>query len=425
VASDSQGRQIHGKSEHEPGTSFEIMCAVTNFLILLFVLAGVGVYLMTAEERTRLFAGASVDAKYVWGHVWHFVGLQSLAGDPFCERLRGRAPRLIATPTLLAAHLIVFIIAGWGSQLPTRAANSGATLLLTSMLVHGGFFQLLVNMVVLFQLGFILERLVGAVTFAVVYFSAGLFAAMVGWSATPSGANVGASGAIFGLVGLMIASTIWLVRNVDGLKIPLTVLKALAPAVGVFLVWNLFTGSLGTAAELTGCAVGIVASVVLTKDMNAGAPAARPLSIWSAVTLIVVAVYALLPHVAARQQTDVRPEIERVLALENSTAGAYEHAVDRFRKGRMSAVALAGVIEQDILPSIESASARLKSLDHVPAQHQPFLASALEYLSLRNQSWRLRADALHKADMTELRQADQVERVSLEAFKKVRPPERE
>jgi len=398
---------------------------VTHLLILLLVLAAVGVYLMTAEERTRLFSGALVDAKVVWGHVRRFLALESLSGDPFLERLRARTRWPIATPTLIAAHLVVFILAGWGSSLPTRASNGGGTLLFTSMFVHASFLQMLVNLVFLFQLGLILERLVGPATFALTYFSSGLGAAIVGWTVSPSGANVGASGAIFGLLGLMIATTTWLMRSPDGLKIPRHVLKALAPAAAVFLVWNVLSGALGTAAELTGFALGVLSGVLLTKEIAACTPATRPLSVWSSVTLLVVAAYVLLPQVVATQLTDVRPEIERVLALENYTAGIYEHEVDRFHKGRTNAAALAGVIEQTILPALQSATARLKTLQRVPVKDQPVIAQALEYLSMRDESWRLRADALHKANVVELRQADRIERVSLELFGKVRPPEPE
>jgi rhomboid family protein len=271
----------------------------------------------------------------------------------------------------------------------------------------------------------ILERLVGPATFALTYFSSGLGAAIVGWTVSPSGANVGASGAIFVLLGLMIATTTWLMRSPDGLKIPLHVLKALAPAAAVFLAWNVLSGALGTAAELTGFALGVLAGVVLTKEIAACTPATRPLSVWSSVTLLVIAAYVLLPQVVATQLTDVRPEIERVLALENYTAGIYEHEVDRFHKGRTNAAALAGVIEQTILPALQSATVRLKTLQRVPVKDQPVIAQALEYLSMRDESWRLRADALHKANVVELRQADRIERVSLELFGKVRPPEPE
>ena len=45
--------------------------------------------------------------------------------------------------------------------------------------------------------------------------------------------------------------------------------------------------------------------------------------------------------------------------------------------------------------------------------------SADEYLRLRDASWRQRAAALHKSNMGALRQADKIERASLEAFQRI------
>ena len=49
------------------------------------------------------------------------------------------------------------------------------------------------------------------------------------------------------------------------------------------------------------------------------------------------------------------------------------------------------------------------------------VARAEEYLRLRDESWSLRSEALHKGKMITLRQADRVERASLDALEKIRP----
>jgi hypothetical protein len=75
--------------------------------------------------------------------------------------------------------------------------------------VYTGTLHLLVNAAVLIQVGAVLERLVGRVAFAAVYVSAGVFAGLVFLSSYPLAVNAGASGAIFGLYGLLFASAIW------------------------------------------------------------------------------------------------------------------------------------------------------------------------------------------------------------------------
>jgi len=127
--------------------------------------------------------------------------------------------------------------------------------------------------------------------------------------------------------------------------------------------------------------------------------------------------------VPLRGVTDVRPEISRVIAIEESTADTYQLAVRQFKLGAMSAAALAKVIERQITPELHSMQSRLKTLGRVPPEHQPLLANAADYLRLRDESWRLRAAALHQSNMAALRKAELAERASLEAFERLKPAE--
>jgi hypothetical protein len=70
---------------------------------------------------------------------------------------------------------------------------------------------------------------------------------------------------------------------------------------------------------------------------------------------------------------------------------------------------------------LRQAHARLKAVNGVPAEHRPMVADAEEYFRLRDESWRLRADALRKSNMGALRAADRSERASLEALGRIRP----
>ena len=118
----------------------------------------------------------------------------------------------------------------------------------------------------------------------------------------------------------------------------------------------------------------------------------------------------------------MRPALAHVVEVEGKTAGAYGAAVERFRKGRMSAEALANLIDRTILPELQTVRARLSEIDGVPDQHQPLVAAADEYLRLRDESWRQRSAALRKSSLPGLREADKTERASLEAFRRFAPP---
>jgi hypothetical protein len=117
---------------------------------------------------------------------------------------------------------------------------------------------------------------------------------------------------------------------------------------------------------------------------------------------------------------DVRPEINRVIAIEKQTSELYDHAVERFKSGRISTANLAELIEQTIEPTLRLVTKRLRSLRDVPPAYQPRVGAAEEFLALRDESWRLRAQALHRSDTAALRQADAKEQEALATLKRIR-----
>ncbi len=73
--------------------------------------------------------------------------------------------------------------------------------LLTSGFLHAGLFHLLVNMYALYILGGLLEPAVGRLRFGLIYFVSLLTGSFGALLLSPNGVTVGASGAIFGLMG--------------------------------------------------------------------------------------------------------------------------------------------------------------------------------------------------------------------------------
>jgi rhomboid protease GluP len=286
-------------------------------------------------------------------------------------------------------------LVGWGGSLGPRTTNGEWWRLVTSMFVHSGLLQLLINVGSLVSIGFILERLVGRLAFAAVYVAAGVLASLVSLSVYPMAVSAGASGAIFGLYGLLLASSIWAMVHRSSVTIPLMAVKRLAPAAVVFILYNVANDGLGSAAELTGLVAGLVCGLVLTTRVDLGNPPARRVAAAMAVTVAIAVASAVVLHGV----TDVRPEMARVVAVEDRTASAYQTAVDRFKKGRISAEALALMIDQAIIPELQAADTRLKALDRVPQEQQPLVAAANDYVRLRFESWRLRAEGLRKTDV--------------------------
>lgn len=76
--------------------------------------------------------------------------------------------------------------------------------LVTSGFLHSGFFHLLFNMFALYILGGMLEPAIGRLKFGVVYFVSLLAGAFGALLLSPDALTVGASGAIFGLMGAAV-----------------------------------------------------------------------------------------------------------------------------------------------------------------------------------------------------------------------------
>ena len=363
---------------------------MTHFLLLILVFLGVALYFMTPAERTRLFR-VILAALH---NVKDAVALEGLRGDQFFDALRARTPRVIAMPALVVLSTMVF--------------------------VRSPVLDLFISAMCLWQIGLILERLVGPLAFTAVYVASAVAAAIVNVSVSSGGMSVGPSASVLGMYGLLLVTSIWSIIHRSSLTIPLNVTNRLAQIAGIFVLYKLTTTGLWNAPALAALVCGIVGGIVVARDVNERTPQIRRLATAMVTMLTVVTLYALIAVRPPLNETvDVRPEIDRVLAVESRTTRLYDKEVERFRSGRITAAALADVIEKTIVPDLHVVGGRLRALQDVPPEQKPLIASAETFLKLRDESWRLRAGALRKSDMPGLRQADTKEQASLEAFQRM------
>jgi hypothetical protein len=110
----------------------------------------------------------------------------------------------------------------------------------------------------------------------------------------------------------------------------------------------------------------------VAREVHQRTPPLARLSRCLAMVVITAAIYAGGVALQPRQEAlDVRPEIDRVIAIEKQTAALYDHAVERFKKGRIPAAALAELIEDTIEPRLRLVAKRLRSLQDVPRKISP------------------------------------------------------
>jgi rhomboid protease GluP len=111
--------------------------------------------------------------------------------------------------------------------------------LLTYMFLHGGAMHIFFNMWCLWDLGRLCESLYGRWTFAAVYLITGVAGGLASIAWNPRVLSVGASGAIFGLAGALIASF-----YLGEFSLPRVAISGTLRSLVIFAVFNLGFGQL-------------------------------------------------------------------------------------------------------------------------------------------------------------------------------------
>jgi membrane associated rhomboid family serine protease len=170
--------------------------------------------------------------------------------------------------------VMIYLNSGFLDYIALKPANIISKIyfwtFITSMFMHAGFFHIFANMLSLLFVGSFVERILGRKRYLFFYLIAGLFAGVFFVLASlilTSDFNtyaVGASGALFGLVGLLMVLTPNLPVYIMFIPIPIK-MKYAAPAMLVLLWLISLLGNvkIGNTAHLGGFLAGIIYGVYL------------------------------------------------------------------------------------------------------------------------------------------------------------------
>lgn len=141
-----------------------------------------------------------------------------------------------------------------GFALVSSDVASRPWILVTSIFMHSGLLHLLYNGFGLFLFGLLLEKKVGMKKFLIVFFASGIFASIAAALFYPS--SLGASGAVFGIIGALAVLTPLTVVWVYYIPMPLFV------AAAVWAIGDLFgfiiPSNVANAAHLAGLFAGVL-----------------------------------------------------------------------------------------------------------------------------------------------------------------------
>jgi membrane associated rhomboid family serine protease/Tfp pilus assembly protein PilF len=181
------------------------------------------------------------------------------------------------THILFGANVAVYLAMAIGSgtvmDFPGHALLFGANYgpktltgqwwrLLTYMFMHGGILHIAINMWCLWDLGALCESLYGRWTYGAIYLITGVAAGLSSVAWNPGVLSVGASGAIFGLAGALIASF-----YLGEFSLPGIAIRGTSRSLLVFVVISLFFGGarVDNAAHVGGLVTGLILGAAIAK----------------------------------------------------------------------------------------------------------------------------------------------------------------
>jgi rhomboid protease GluP len=243
----------------------------------------------------------------------------------FHSSLQAATTRAYMTPVFIGSCVLAYaamVARGvpWlfpsGHDLLDWGANRGVRIvldreywrLITNVFLHGGLIHIAVNMWSLLIVGPLVERLYGNLAFAAIYLAAGIGGALASFAANPFQIGVGASGAIMGILGALVAFLI-----VHRRTIPKSILKSFINSF-FFVIISMailayFVPNIDHQAHLGGFVTGFVSGVLLTRPWPV--VSSRPVTLrrLGATLLIAGALTAVAAGAVRRASAAMTPDV--------------------------------------------------------------------------------------------------------------------
>src|SRR5262245_2867217 len=240
----------------------------------------------------------------------------AIAAETAFQRLLTEAtPRVFITPIIVALNLAVFVamlangvsifspqsdqLLRWGADYGLQTLNGQWWRLLSSVFVHIGALHLFLNMWCLWNLGRLAERMFGNWIFLALYLLSGLGGSLASVLWNPSVVSAGASGAVFGVAGGLVA--FWYFGKI---ALPRSIIKrdfaSILTFVGYNLTFGFATQRVNNAAHLGGLLVGLALGALLHRPLPATAVRSRLriglICVGAALILVLVEAFARKTH---------------------------------------------------------------------------------------------------------------------------------
>jgi rhomboid protease GluP len=330
--------------------------------------------------------------------------------------LRTITPRLWLVPAIIVVNVAVYVamvakgvgpfsptvasVLLWGANYGPKTLGGQPWRLLACMFIHFGVVHLLMNMVVLWDAGRMLERIYGQARFAAIYLAAGVSGSFASLLVHPQTVSAGASGAVFGVYGALGA---FLLRERGAL--PGAVVAQLSRFAIGFVAYNMLfsmtNSTIDAAAHVGGLLGGAAAGACLARPL---VPARGPAPIGPAVIgamalCLVAATSTLLPKPA-----DFAGTLARFASDSNAILTTYSGLVARAARGNLPDSEVAKQLQETVVVPWREARTRITA-ERWSAKERKFVAPLIEYSSVQEQAFSSLATALREHDTKALAQS--------------------
>lgn len=338
--------------------------------------------------------------------------------DTFIDLLFTRVPRADVTVALVAINILVFLglaalslsplqipselLIRAGGNFAQRVQDGEIWRLLTALFLHGGLLHVALNMFALYQAGQVVERLFGRIGFAVVYLGAGLFGNLASLWWRQGAVSIGASGAIFGVYGALLAYL-----TIQRGSVPVEVFREMRSGTLGFLGYSLFAGfaiaGIDNAAHLGGLLGGLILGAALAEPVCSLRLvrwlSVRALAGAAAVVLIGAGLWRAIPDVAHELEVDTlyQQTVQGFALEEQDLQREQAQLMEAVRGRRMSEAVALDALERELIPRWDRQVVQL-SWRMAPPQREWQRRELIRYATARRDALKAMVQAMQTRD---------------------------
>lgn len=332
-----------------------------------------------------------------------------IAAARYFTELMRRTPRVLVTPALVAVNAAVFVmmlISGvdimsptieqlleWGANYAPLISGGETWRLLASNYIHIGIIHVAFNMAVLWQAGQLVERMLGNAGFLIVYTVSGLLGSMASVMWNPDVVSAGASGAVFGVYGFLIAHL-----TLNRGRIPVGVVSSIRNSALAFLAFNvmfsLSVDGIDMAAHIGGLLGGAACGALLHLP---GLWARRPMGD-GLVALAGALALTWFVGVGMTPSADLQGALQRFGEVEQQVFERYNDAMEQVQAQALSDPEFGVVIDTEVLPPWRQARETFEATPDVSEAQRPRFELLVRYMQLREEAWTILSQAVRAGD---------------------------